>query len=324
MCAPPSEQCVSCLGASSTSTSIIACAWSGLGVFYGNVSLQRHPARRLDTYLGAAADLARRQWTQFGVASMGRGLAVLAATLAVQLAACWALMRPPLSPPSQPVAPAAAAAGNAAGSGTTAAAQGGVAGRRGVRPDGAAPRAVWQWGVEGAAWAAVLGHAAALFSNSFILAQVHHPDTSSCHSRALLVVDSEAAPGQMSGRTVLTGRFVPVVQGRMLAFLLAALVALLGRSTVSLLLQCQQAEQQAAAAQAVSTDTQRQVPASSSVALMSGQGADADASQGGATPQPAAAPGHWRSRVREAALLTLLLLAANWALAAHGLVSVSR
>ena len=114
----------------------------------------------------------------------------------------------------------------------------------------------------------------------------------------------------------------------MLAFLLAALAALLGRSTVSLLLRCQQAEQQAAAARAACSDAQRQVPASSD-ALVSGQGADADMSQGGAasqdgTPrQPAAAPGRWRGRVREAALLTLLLLAANWALAAHGLVSIT-
>jgi hypothetical protein len=113
-----------------------------------------------------------------------------------------------------------------------------------------------------------------------------------------------------------------VVQGQMLAFLLAALVALLGRSTASLLLRCQQAERQAAAAPAVSSDTQQQVPASSD-ALISGQGPDADASQCGATPQPATTPVHWRSCVREAALLTLLLLAANWALAAHGLVSIN-
>lgn len=109
-------------------------------------------------------------------------------------------------------------------------------------------------------------------------------------------------------------------QGRMLAFLLAALVALLGRSTVSQLLLCQQAEQQLEAAQGVSTDIQRQMPASSNV-LSSGQGADADVLQGGATPQPAPTSGRWRSYVREATLLTLLLLAANWALAAHGLVS---
>lgn len=118
------------------------------------------------------------------------------------------------------------------------------------------------------------------------------------------------------------GWLIYVAQGRMLAFLLAALVALLGRSTTSLLLRCQQAEQQAAAAQAVSIDTQPQVPASSNDALMSGQGADADATQGSATPQPAAKPGRWCSSAQEAALLTLLLLAANWALAAQGLVSI--
>ena len=113
-----------------------------------------------------------------------------------------------------------------------------------------------------------------------------------------------------------------LAQGRMLAFLLAALVALLGRATVSLLLQCQQAEQQVEAAQKVSTGVQRQMPASSYV-LSSGQGADADVLQGGATPQPAPTPGRWRSCAREAAFLTFLLLAANWALAAQGLVSAA-
>ena len=114
---------------------------------------------------------------------MGGGLALLAATLAAQLAACWALMRSPLCRPSEGVAPAAVVTGKAAGSSTAAAAQGSGAatGRRAVDPaiSGAAPQSVWQWGVEGAAWLAVLGHAAALLSNSFILAQVQCPSATS-------------------------------------------------------------------------------------------------------------------------------------------------
>lgn len=152
-----------------------------LRVVYCKQSLQIRPTCRLDTYLEAAADLARQQWTQFGVASMGGGLAVLVATLAAQLAACWALMRPPPSHPSELIAPSAAATGDRAGSSDNAAAQGsngGITGRQGVSTGGAAPQAAWLWGVEGAAWFAVLGHAAALFSNSFILAQVQNP----CHT----------------------------------------------------------------------------------------------------------------------------------------------
>jgi hypothetical protein len=111
---------------------------------------------------------------------MGGGLALLAATLAAQLAACWALIRRLQPRPSELLTLAAAAAGKGTSSSTTAAGQdgGGVTGRWGVRPGGASPRAAWQWGVEGAAWFAALGHAAALFSNSFILVQVQQPATS--------------------------------------------------------------------------------------------------------------------------------------------------
>ena len=125
--------------------------------------------------MGAAADLARRQWTQFGVASMGGGLAVLAATLAAQLAACWAVVQPPPLRPPDLVAAAALATRQAAGSRED-------LDRRAVPLGGVAPQAAWQRGVEGAAWLAVLGHGAALFSNSFILAQVQSaPVTSSVH-----------------------------------------------------------------------------------------------------------------------------------------------
>ena len=50
-----------------------------------------HPVRRLDAYLAAAADLARRQWTQFGGALMAAGLVVFVAAVTVQLSACWHL-----------------------------------------------------------------------------------------------------------------------------------------------------------------------------------------------------------------------------------------
>ena len=114
---------------------------------------------------------------------MGGGLALLAVTLAGQLAACWALMRPPSHRPSELVTPAAAAAIDAASSSIAVASQdsGDTTGRRAARPGGAAPQAAWQWGVEGAAWFAILGHAVALFSNSFILAQV----SKHCHDEWL-------------------------------------------------------------------------------------------------------------------------------------------
>ncbi len=47
---------------------------------------------RLDAYLAAAAELARRQWTQFRLAPMALGVALLASAAVVQLWMCWKLL----------------------------------------------------------------------------------------------------------------------------------------------------------------------------------------------------------------------------------------
>lgn len=240
---------------------------------------------RLDRYLEAAADLARRQWTQFGVAPMAAGLAVFAATVALQLAACWSLICwacVPLEAGEQ----SRIAGGGGGGGGSPSTLQQQVH--------------CWECAVEGAIALAVLGYAAALFSNSFILAE-----------------------------------------GHMLAFLLAALTALLGRSTITLQLRCQQlgdcradaagsidisnatctagtraAAQEAAAAAADDdlqhTDSKLDAPQLLPVEIWSAQAAG---------PQQHNRPcSRVLHPVHEAAALTLLLLLTNWGLAAHGLV----
>lgn len=267
---------------------------------------------RLGDYLAAAADLARRQWTQFGAASMAAGLAVFAAAVALQLAACWSLFRSSFHHPAddadallhgkltQPAAAAAAAAGAAVGSGSGAGAgasgAGGSDARVSVLPDGdnagpsrSPPHArLWEWSVEGAAAAAALGHSAALFSNSFVLAE-----------------------------------------GHVLAFLLASLTALLGRSTLALQLRCRDARYAAAAA-----------PAGEAPEAVSSAGcviSAADTAASGSLPlsdtrtearqvpeqrQPTGSGkgGGGGGRAGEAIMLALLLLGCNWGLAARGLV----
>lgn len=138
---------------------------AGLAVFHNYTAL----SCSLDRFLKAAADLARRQWTQFGVASMGAGLAMFVAAVALQLAACWSLVC--WTCPRSGSADSTATTSSNGGSGEGGHADSGVA-PPGISHGLAAERQSWEWGVEGAAAAAAAGHAFALFSNSFILAQV--------------------------------------------------------------------------------------------------------------------------------------------------------
>lgn len=118
-----------------------------------------------------------------------------------------------------------------------------------------------------------------------------------------------------------TARSVSAIlaQGRMLAFLLAALVALLGRSTVSLLLRCRQADSEAGDAHNTAGDsTQPGATASSTTAAGAQMPGHAAAAQ---QPLTAAKHGSRQNRhAREGVVLLLLLLAANLGLASHGLV----
>ncbi len=284
-----------------------------------------HPAReaesfsllpRLGDYLAAAADLARRQWTQFGAASMAAGLAVFAAAVALQLAACWSLFRSSFHHPAvdadallhgkltQPAAAAAAAVGAAVGSGSGAGAgapgAGGSNARISVLPDGenAGPSRspphvrLWEWSVEGAAAAAALGHSAALFSNSFVLAE-----------------------------------------GHVLAFLLAGLTALLGRSTLALQLRCREARDAAAAAPDAGEAPEAVSSAgcvASAVDTAAGgslwlsdtrtEARQVPEQRGGRPRQPTGSGKGSGDGAGEAIMLALLLLGCNWGLAVRGLV----